>query len=169
MSARVLFVTNGHGEAAIAERIALELLTFAPAARIDHLALVGNVSSDAMRAVGPRRAMPSGGLIAMGNVRNLAKDLSAGLLSLTLSQARFLRRARGAYDVVVAVGDAFALMGPAGVFVQFTYGLTDGSAASLAQVIVHAVPGAKVPPVANDDVAPAPDAGAVRHPTIRSA
>ena len=43
MSARVLFVTNGHGEAAIAERIALELLTFAPAARIDHLALVGNV------------------------------------------------------------------------------------------------------------------------------
>jgi uncharacterized protein (TIGR03492 family) len=110
MSARVLFVTNGHGEAAIAERIALELLTFAPAARIDHLALVGNVSSDAMRAVGPRRAMPSGGLIAMGNVRNLAKDLSAGLLSLTLSQARFLRRARGAYDVVVAVGDAFALI-----------------------------------------------------------
>lgn len=110
MSERVLFVTNGHGEAAIAERIALELATFAPAARIDHLALVGNLSSDAMRDIGPRKPMPSGGLIAMGNLRNLAKDLAAGLLSLTLSQARFLRGARGSYDVSIAVGDAFALM-----------------------------------------------------------
>src|SRR6185437_15890280 len=44
--------------------------------------------------------------------------------------------------------------------VQFTYGDTDGGTPSLAQVIVHAVPGAKVPPIANDDVAPAPGAGA---------
>ena len=44
--------------------------------------------------------------------------------------------------------------------VQFTYGDTDGGTPSLAQVIVHAVPGAKVPPIANDDVAPAPAAGA---------
>jgi uncharacterized protein (TIGR03492 family) len=110
MSRRVLFVTNGHGEAAIAERIALELLAAAPATSIDHLALVGNLSSDAMRDVGPRQPMPSGGLIAMGNVRNLARDLAAGLVALTLSQARFLWRARGTYDVAVAVGDAFALM-----------------------------------------------------------
>jgi hypothetical protein len=45
---------------------------------------------------------------------------------------------------------------PAGV----TYGDTDGGTPSLAQVTVHAVPGAKVPPVATDDVAPAPAAGA---------
>src|ERR1700733_6041465 len=44
--------------------------------------------------------------------------------------------------------------------VQFTYAETDGGTPSLAQVIVHAVPGAKVPPIANDDVAPAPAAGA---------
>ena len=44
--------------------------------------------------------------------------------------------------------------------VQFTYGATDGGTPSLAQVIVHAVPGAKVPPIATDDVAPAPGAGA---------
>ncbi|HEY3883029.1 MAG TPA: fibronectin type III domain-containing protein [Trebonia sp.] len=44
--------------------------------------------------------------------------------------------------------------------VQFTYADTDGGSPSLAQVIVHAVPGAKVPPIANDDVAPAPAAGA---------
>ena len=44
--------------------------------------------------------------------------------------------------------------------VQFTYGDTDGGAPSTAQVIVHAVPGAKVPPIAKDDVAQPPAAGA---------
>ncbi|HVN69578.1 MAG TPA: hypothetical protein VMU38_08035 [Candidatus Binatia bacterium] len=106
---RVLFVTNGHGEAAIAERIALDLRAFVPDVRIDHLALVGSGAGAVMHEVGPRRAMPSGGLIAMGNARNLARDLRSGLLSLTWAQARFLRRARGAYDAAVAVGDVFAL------------------------------------------------------------
>jgi large repetitive protein len=45
--------------------------------------------------------------------------------------------------------------------VQFTYGLTDGgSTASLAQVVVHAVAGAKLPPIANDAIAPPPAARA---------
>ena len=39
--------------------------------------------------VGPRRTMPSGGLIAMGNARNLARDLRAGLFGLTFRQARY--------------------------------------------------------------------------------
>ncbi len=44
---------------------------------------------------------------------------------------------------------------------EITYGVTDGSSVpSLAQVIVHAVPGAKLPPIANDDVAPVPKASA---------
>lgn len=106
---RILFVTNGHGEAAIADRISRELLSIDPRVRIEHVALVGAAASETMHEVGPRRPMPSGGLIAMGNARNLAADLRAGLLSLTLAQARFLRAARGAFDVVVAVGDAFAL------------------------------------------------------------
>jgi uncharacterized protein (TIGR03492 family) len=106
---RALFVTNGHGEAAIAERIALELHRIVPGVEIDHLALVGDPSNGAMVEVGPRRAMPSGGLIAMGNTRNLVQDLRAGLLRLIAAQLRFLRRARGAYDVVIAVGDVYAL------------------------------------------------------------
>lgn len=106
---RVLFVTNGHGEAAIAERVAIELQRIAPAVEVHHLALVGDPPAAAMRQVGPRRRMPSGGLIAMGNTRNLAQDLRAGLLALTAAQVRFLRRVRGAYDVVVAVGDVYAL------------------------------------------------------------
>ena len=44
--------------------------------------------------------------------------------------------------------------------VEFGYGITDGSTPSLAQVTVHAVDGAKVPPIANDAVAPPPVAGA---------
>ncbi len=106
---RVLFVSNGHGEAAIAGRIAVELHALAPDLEIDHLALVGDGTSGAMREVGPRRAMPSGGLIAMGNVRNILRDVGAGLLGLLAAQRRFLRGARGAYAAAVAVGDAYAL------------------------------------------------------------
>lgn len=106
----VLFVSNGHGEASIAERIALELTKFDPNIRLDHLALVGDMRSESLRDVGPRAAMPSGGLIAMGNVRNLTRDLRAGLLGLTLGQRRYLRSVRGEYAATVAVGDAFALM-----------------------------------------------------------
>ena len=106
----VLFVSNGHGEAAIAERIAVELAALLPALRLDHLALVGDVPSESLRDVGPRAAMPSGGLIAMGNVRNIARDVRAGLLGLTLAQRRFLRNVRGEYAAAVAVGDAFALL-----------------------------------------------------------
>jgi uncharacterized protein (TIGR03492 family) len=107
---RVLFVTNGHGEVAIAERISLELRRIVAGAQIDHLALVGNQEGEAMRGVGPCCTMPSGGLIAMGNVRNLVADLRAGLLSLSWAQLKFLRRARGAYDLAVTVGDVYALM-----------------------------------------------------------
>jgi len=105
----VLFVTNGHGETAIAQRLALELRAIRPDARCDHLALVGTRSGEPMVDVGPRKSMPSGGLIAMGNVRNLARDVGAGLLGLTWAQTRFLRAARGTYDAAVAVGDAYAL------------------------------------------------------------
>jgi uncharacterized protein (TIGR03492 family) len=105
-----LFVTNGHGEAAIADRIALEVRALRPDAVLDHLALVGDRTVDVMRDVGPRRTMPSGGLIAMGNARKLAGDLRAGLLALTVKQVKFLRAARAHYDIIVAVGDAYALI-----------------------------------------------------------
>lgn len=106
---RVLVVTNGHGELAIGDRIARELHALAPDLVLDHLALVGERASETMRDVGPRRSMPSGGLIAMGNVRNIARDVSAGLLALTYRQYRFLRAARGSYAVAVAIGDVYAL------------------------------------------------------------
>jgi uncharacterized protein (TIGR03492 family) len=106
---RVLFVSNGHGEAAIADRIALELRALQPDCVRDHLALVGSGTAASMQEVGPRRPMPSGGLIAMGNVKNVVRDLRAGLLQLLAAQRRFLRAMRGTYDAVIAVGDAYCL------------------------------------------------------------
>jgi uncharacterized protein (TIGR03492 family) len=107
----ILFVSNGHGEEAIAARIASEVAAVLPEERIDHVALVGEFGHPAhMHDVGPRRPMPSGGLLAMGNLRNIARDVRGGLIGLTLEQRRFLRDVRGKYACVVAVGDTFALM-----------------------------------------------------------
>ncbi len=106
----LLFVSNGHGEAAIADRIAREVLALDQRIAIDHLALVGDGRAEHMREVGPRREMPSGGLIAMGNVRNIARDLGSGLVALTLRQRAFLRASRGTYAGAVAIGDVFALL-----------------------------------------------------------
>jgi uncharacterized protein (TIGR03492 family) len=118
---RILFVSNGHGEAAIADRIACELRTIAPGVACDHLALVGESRSEYMHDVGPQRAMPSGGLIAMGNLVNIARDLRGGLLGLTLEQRRFLRRRRSQYRRVVCVGDVYALMMALSVRAPVTY------------------------------------------------
>ncbi len=107
---RLLFVSNGYGEIAIADRIAEEVKRLAPDTQIDHIALVGESRARFMNEVGPRRVMPSGGLIAMGNVGNIARDVRGGLLGLTLAQRRFLKSARNRYDATVAVGDVFALL-----------------------------------------------------------
>ena len=106
---RFLFVTNGHGEQAIADRIAGELNALGQF-EIDHLSLVGDHlgTGSILHPVGPYRTLPSGGLIAMGNVRNLVRDLRGGLLAHSLAQLRFLGKVKHSYDVAVAVGDLFA-------------------------------------------------------------
>ena len=110
MSRRILFVSNGYGEAAIVEALAREVRIATPTLDIDHLALVGTGHATTLRAVGPQRDLPSGGIIAMGNVPNILRDLGAGLLSLTLAQRRFLVSARGVYAATIAVGDVYALL-----------------------------------------------------------
>jgi len=122
MSGTILFVTNGHGEAAIAARIAQETRALGDL-RTEHFGLVGErLGGGDFPDVGPQRAMPSGGLVAMGNVRAFARDLGAGFVGLFVRQVRFLRGARGRYAAVVAVGDAYAcalarLAGPPLAFV----------------------------------------------------
>jgi len=104
----ILFVSNGHGEAAIAARIAQEARALGEL-RTEHFGLVGErLGADGFPDVGPRRAMPSGGLVAMGNVRAFGRDVGAGFLGLFARQLGFLRGARGHYGGVVAVGDVYA-------------------------------------------------------------
>jgi uncharacterized protein (TIGR03492 family) len=108
-SADILLVSNGFGEMAIAMYIARAIRAQAASAKIEHFPLVGCAPKDAWPpAVGPQKEMPSGGLIAYWNARNLAADLSAGLGGLTLRQYSFLTRQR-ARDVIVAVGDVYCL------------------------------------------------------------
>ncbi|MGC2129420.1 MAG: hypothetical protein WA629_04900, partial [Candidatus Aquilonibacter sp.] len=121
MSSRLLFITNGHGEIAIADRIAQEVRALDDAIAIDHFALVGDSRSAIMREVGPRQVMPSGGLLAMGNLRNIARDVGSGLLTLTYRQRRFLKGVRGDYARVVAIGDVFALLMGLAVRAPLTY------------------------------------------------
>ena len=107
---RILFIANGHGETAIAARIATEIERVAAGpAVLDLFPLVGiGGGASPLGVVGPRRAMPSGGLVAMGNVRAFSRDLAAGFVRLLVRQLAFVSGAR-AYDTVVAVGDAYAL------------------------------------------------------------
>ncbi len=108
---RILFIANGHGENAIAERIANEMAaqTDEPLGS-DLLSVVGTAAPGSdLAIVGPRQSLPSGGLVAMGNVRAFARDLRAGFFELFGAQLAFLREAHGRYDAVVAVGDAYAL------------------------------------------------------------
>jgi tetraacyldisaccharide 4'-kinase len=105
----VLFVTNGHGESAIAERIARELRGRS-GEETQHFPLVGGgFGVPGFIDVGPRAELPSGGLVAMGNIRNLVRDLRAGFIPLWLRQRAFLRRSAGRHAVIVAVGDVYAL------------------------------------------------------------
>lgn len=109
---RFLFVSNGHGEAAVAARLAEDVAALAGEnVGLDHFPLVGEGGQrdGSLAAVGPRRRMPSGGLVAMGNVRAFASDLRAGFVRLFAEQVAFLRRAGPAYDGLIAVGDAYAL------------------------------------------------------------
>lgn len=103
----VLLVSNGYGEAAIAGYLTHAIRELAPDASVEHFPMVGRIASlPELPSVGPQAQMPSGGLVAYWNMRNWARDVSAGLLGLTLRQFAFLSRQR-ARSVVVAIGDVY--------------------------------------------------------------
>ncbi len=109
MARRWTFLSNGHGEDAIAARLAEALRK----ARIDlelcayPIVGVGEAyEQSGIRVLGPRRAWPSGGL-TFHSFKLLWADVRAGLLSLTAQQMRALRRLES--EVLVVVGDVYAL------------------------------------------------------------
>lgn len=129
---RVIFISNGHGEDEIAARIARAFLARRQAVR-GHEVTGGQVGSGGEEAasngheaalaalplvglggayqragipcIGPRRALPSGGLL-MHSLPLFVADLQGGFLRLTAAQLRFLAGLR--CEVLVVVGDVYA-------------------------------------------------------------
>ena len=105
----ILLVSDGHGEAAISGYVADAIRSRDPGIAVEHLPLVGSASDLGWPpTVGPKRAMPSGGLVTNWNVRNFARDVQAGLVGLLFQQHQFLRAQRER-TALVAVGDVFCL------------------------------------------------------------
>ncbi|MBI2263687.1 MAG: hypothetical protein HYU64_00715 [Armatimonadetes bacterium] len=109
----ILFVSNGYGEDTISAAIMEEVSALAPKVDLVAMPLVGDgtiYSQKGIRVVGPRRRMPSDGIIGNFNWTNIMRDLRAGLLSLTLDQAEYLRKSRRRISLCVCVGDLYPVL-----------------------------------------------------------
>ena len=108
----VLIVSNGHGEDAIAARLATALRRLRPGARMGAFPLVGE--GEAYERAGVplvfrSRPMPSGGF-GWQDPRAFVQDVAAGFLSLTASQMDALRRLRDRVGGLLLVGDIYPVL-----------------------------------------------------------
>ncbi|MEH2266185.1 lipid-A-disaccharide synthase-related protein [Nostoc sp.] len=115
---RLLVLSNGHGEDMIAVRILQELQRQSNPPEIFALPLVGEGRAYEqldIPFIGSVLTMPSGGFIYMDG-RQLARDVRGGLLQLTLSQIKSIRRwvssqkKLGYKRAILAVGDIVPLL-----------------------------------------------------------
>jgi uncharacterized protein (TIGR03492 family) len=109
---RLLCLSNGHGEDVIAVRILQELQKHPNAPELAALPLVGEgraYSQLGIPIIGTVQTMPSGGFIYMEG-RQLMRDLRGGLLQLTWSQFKAVRRWSKRGGVILAVGDIVPLL-----------------------------------------------------------
>ena len=110
---KLLCLSNGHGEDAIAVRILQELQRLPRPPELAALPLVGEGKAydrlENVSIAGPVRRMPSGGFIYMDG-RQLLRDVRGGLLQLTGIQLQIVRNwaKRGAF--ILAVGDIVPLL-----------------------------------------------------------
>jgi len=109
---QLLCLSNGHGEDVIAVRICQELQHHPAAPELAALPLVGEgraYSQLGIPIVGPVQTMPSGGFIYMEG-RQLLRDLRGGLLQLSWTQFKAVRRWSKKGGVILAVGDIVPLL-----------------------------------------------------------
>lgn len=109
---KLLCLSNGHGEDVIAVRILQELQQHPAAPDLAALPLVGEGRAFAQLGIpiiGPVRTMPSGGFIYMEG-QQLWRDLHNGLLQLTGTQFKAVRRWSKRGGVILAVGDIVPLL-----------------------------------------------------------
>jgi uncharacterized protein (TIGR03492 family) len=113
---KLLCLSNGHGEDAIALRI-LQAIQHVPGPpeqipEIAALPLVGEGRAFIQANIplaGPVKQMPSGGFVYMDG-RQLARDVKGGLLSLTLAQLRTVKQWAKQDTAILAVGDIVPLL-----------------------------------------------------------
>ncbi len=104
---RYLFISNGHGEDAIAAAIVRQMPR---TMSIEAYPMIGagNAYTGACPLVGPRATLASEG---WRNVKgSLQRDIATGGLKTVPPALQFLRRVRGKYDRVVVVGDMVGVL-----------------------------------------------------------
>ncbi len=116
MPARLLVLSNGHGEDLIALRLIEALAALAPAVTVKVLPLVGEGDAFAaaegqglLERIGPRQQLPSGGF-SNQSATGLLADLGAGLTQLSWRQWRLVRAWGRRAAPVLAVGDSLPLL-----------------------------------------------------------
>ncbi|MEB3309243.1 MAG: lipid-A-disaccharide synthase-related protein [Snowella sp.] len=109
---KLLILSNGHGEDAIAARIAEQIQLTNNPPELAILPLVGEGHAyDELNipVIGAVQKMPSGGFIYMDS-RELLKDLKGGLLQLTLKQYQAIQQWAKDGGKILAVGDIVPLI-----------------------------------------------------------
>ncbi|MGJ3248517.1 MAG: lipid-A-disaccharide synthase-related protein [Elainellaceae cyanobacterium] len=109
---KLLCLSNGHGEDAIALRILQALQQHPSHPKLAALPLVGEGTAYRQHdipVVGPVKSMPSGGFVYMDG-RQLVRDVQGGLVQLTLTQIRVARAWAKSGGQILAVGDIVPLI-----------------------------------------------------------
>ena len=112
---KILCLSNGHGEDAIAVRILEQLQLQSDTLELAALPLVGEghaYTQLGIPMIGSVQKMPSGGFVYMDG-RQLWRDLQGGLLRLTLAQYKAIREwglSQAESATVLAVGDIVPLL-----------------------------------------------------------
>lgn len=104
---KVLFLSNGHGEDLNASLILGALRSREPSLQIGAMPLVGMGNAYRrlqVEIIGPTQNLPSGGIIYL-NPWNWVKDITSGLIGLTLQQIKAVFREKTNCDLLIAVGD----------------------------------------------------------------
>jgi len=109
---KLLYLSNGHGEDAIALRIIQQLQQHSNCLQLGALPIVGEgraYTSHGIPVIGQVKTMPSGGFIYMDG-RQFARDLRGGLAHLTWTQLQTVRTWAREGGMIVAVGDIVPLL-----------------------------------------------------------
>jgi uncharacterized protein (TIGR03492 family) len=106
---KLLSISNGKAEDALAVCVLKELEALLPSLEISALSLVGRgmaYERAGYQALGPRQDSPTDGFM-MQSFKNFVTDIRAGFLQMSVNQFRAIREAKP--DVVFVCGDVYAL------------------------------------------------------------